>query len=54
MRVKMLNLTIRIKKIDRTILKVLGFTVQSADGLLAYLYPALTKEIGRLKTMMGA
>ncbi|AFU59198.1 putative N-6 DNA methylase family [Candidatus Nitrososphaera gargensis Ga9.2] len=42
------------QKIDRTILKVLGFNGRQIDEILAYLYPALTKEITRLKSLMGA
>jgi len=39
-------------EIDRAILKVLGFNEQETNQLLDYLYPALTKEIEQLKTLM--
>jgi molybdopterin converting factor small subunit len=39
-------------EIDRAILKVLGFKEQETNQLLDYLYPALTKEIEQLKTLM--
>ena len=38
--------------IDRSILKILGFSEKEAHQLLNYLYPALTKEIEQLKTLM--
>jgi hypothetical protein len=37
---------------DRIILKVLDFNEQETNQLLDYLYPALTKEIEQLKTLM--
>ena len=37
-------------EIDRAILKVLGFNEQETNQTLDYLYPALTKEIEKLKT----
>ena len=39
-------------EIDRAILKVLGFNEQETNQILDYLYPALTKEIEQLKTLM--
>jgi len=39
-------------EIDKAILKVLGFNEQETNQLLDYLYPALTKEIQQLKTLM--
>ena len=39
-------------EIDRAILKVLGFSEQETNQILDYLYPALTKEIEQLKTLM--
>jgi hypothetical protein len=39
-------------EIDRAILKVLGFNETETNQLLDYLYPALTKEIQQLKTLM--
>jgi len=39
-------------EIDKAILKVLAFNEQETNQLLDYLYPALTKEIEQLKTLM--
>jgi tRNA1(Val) A37 N6-methylase TrmN6 len=39
-------------EIDRAVLKVLGFNEQETNQILDYLYPALTKEIEQLKTLM--
>jgi hypothetical protein len=39
-------------EMDRAILKVLGFNEQETNQILDYLYPALTKEIEQLKTLM--
>lgn len=39
-------------EIDKVILKVLGFNETETNQLLDYLYPALTKEIEQLKTLM--
>jgi hypothetical protein len=39
-------------EIDRAILKVLGFNEQETNQILDYLYPALTREIEQLKTLM--
>lgn len=39
-------------EIDRVVLKVLGFSEEESNQLLNYLYPALTKEIKQLKTLM--
>jgi hypothetical protein len=39
-------------EIDKVILKVLGFNETETNQLLDYLYPALTKEIQQLKTLM--
>jgi hypothetical protein len=39
-------------EIDKAILKTLGFNEQEVNKLLDYLYPALTKEIKQLKTLM--
>jgi hypothetical protein len=39
-------------EIDKAILKVLGFNEQETNQILDYLYPALTKEIEQLKTLM--
>ena len=39
-------------EIDKAILKVLGFNETETNQLLDYLYPALTKEIEQLKTLM--
>jgi tRNA1(Val) A37 N6-methylase TrmN6 len=39
-------------EIDRAILKVLGFNEQETNQILDHLYPALTKEIEQLKTLM--
>jgi len=41
------------KKIDETILKILGFKEEDIKDLLDYLYPALAKEIQQLKTLMA-
>lgn len=41
------------KMIDKTILKVLGFKEEEIEGLLGYLYPALHKEVSRLKKLMA-
>jgi tRNA1(Val) A37 N6-methylase TrmN6 len=39
-------------EIDRAVLKALGFNEQETNQILDYLYPALTKEIEQLKTLM--
>ncbi|MFQ5621572.1 MAG: hypothetical protein ACE5FT_07090, partial [Candidatus Nanoarchaeia archaeon] len=39
--------------IDKTLLKVLGFSEDEIDRILDYLYPALAKEIELLKTLMA-
>ena len=39
--------------IDKTLLKVLGFSDDNIDRILNYLYPALAKEIEQLKTLMA-
>lgn len=41
------------RKIDQAILRVLGFSDEEIGGLLGYLYPALHKEIQRLKELMA-
>lgn len=39
-------------KIDKTILKLLGFSDDEIRGWLDFLYPALANEIQQLKTLM--
>ncbi|MFQ6086460.1 MAG: class I SAM-dependent DNA methyltransferase [Candidatus Bathyarchaeia archaeon] len=39
-------------KIDKAVLKILGFGDDKIDRILDYLYPALAKEIEQLKTLM--
>jgi type I restriction-modification system DNA methylase subunit len=39
--------------IDKTVLKVLGFSDDEIDRILDYLYPALANEIEQLKTLMA-
>jgi len=39
-------------EIDRAVLKVLGFDGAEINSILVYLYPALAKEIEKLKTLM--
>jgi hypothetical protein len=41
------------KMIDKTVLRVLGFEEEEIKDLLGYLYPALHKEISRLKKLMA-
>ena len=41
------------KKIDEAILKILGFKEEEIENLLGYLYPALHREILRLKELMS-
>jgi hypothetical protein len=38
--------------IDKAVLRVLGFADDEIERLLECLYPALTKEIEQLKTLM--
>lgn len=40
------------KKIDETILKIVGFNESEIDNILALTYPALYNEIDKLKTLM--
>lgn len=41
------------KKIDKAILKMLGFEEDEIEKLLGYLYPALHREILHLKELMA-
>jgi len=40
------------KKLDTTLLRIMGYSGNDADQLLDYLYPALAEEIEKLKTLM--
>ena len=40
-------------KMDKAILKVLGYNEKRIGEMLDYLYPALAKEIEQLKTLMA-
>jgi hypothetical protein len=40
------------KRIDETILKIIGFSESETDNILALTYPALYNEIDKLKTLM--
>jgi hypothetical protein len=39
-------------ELDKTIMRAIGFNDEKIDQILDYLYPALTKEIEKLKTLM--
>lgn len=40
------------RKIDQTILKIIGFSEDETEDMLNYLYPALHSEIDKLRTLM--
>jgi len=40
------------KKLDTTLLRIMGYSENDAEQLLDYLYPALVEEIEKLKTLM--